>query len=707
MSRPLEQGIEYLKGVGPSRADLLRKELQIYTIGDLMTYYPFRYVDKTKFHTIREVQSEEEAVQLRGILREVELLGEGKAKRLQAKLRDATGMIKLVWFQGIGFVEKQLQINAEYVVYGKPQFFREEASIIHPEIEIVSEANTTKALTMQPIYSSTERLKTRGLDSKGIGRVQQAVFSYITEEYVKENLSDEIIQKFKFPSRLLALRNIHFPPTLAAQQQAELRLKFEELFFMQLRLLQLKGQRSNSIRGFIFAKVGAQFNDFYSNKLPFQLTEAQKRVLREIRIDVGSGKQMNRLIQGDVGSGKTIVALMAMLLALDNGTQAALMAPTEILAQQHFIGIAELVKGMNIEVAVLTGSTRVKERRRVLAGLLDGSIHIVIGTHALIEPTVQFQSLGFAVIDEQHRFGVAQRASLWKKNADGSATVPPHILVMSATPIPRTLAMTTYGDLDVSVIDELPPGRTPIVTLHKYNTQRERVMGFMREEIAKGRQVYVVYPLIEESEKLDLANLMQGYADIQSFFPLPQYQISIVHGKMKPADKEFEMQRFVRGETNIMVATTVIEVGVNVPNASVMVIENTERFGLAQLHQLRGRVGRGAAESQCILLSSFKLSQEARFRIETMCRTTNGFEIAEADMQLRGAGNIDGTQQSGAAALRLADLSKDGEILRTARVVATEILEADLYLQKPENLPLLTHIAIENAQKRGGWGRIS
>ncbi len=711
-NRPLEQSLEYIKGIGPQRADLLRKELGIYTLGDMLGHIPFRYVDKTKFHKIKEVVSEEEAVQLRGVVREIETLGEGKGKRLQAKFRDQTGMLKLVWFQGINFMEKNIKIGAEYIVYGKPQFFRDEASIVHPEMDLVTPELATAVLpaTMEPVYHTTETMKKRLCDSKGVRKMMQSLFEKITPDFLPENLSSELVRKFKFIGRYQAYKQLHFPKNEGELQAAYRRLKFEELFFMQLRLLQLRGTRDENVRGIQFLKVGEYFNDFYKNQLPFELTDAQKKVMREIRRDLGVGKQMNRLIQGDVGSGKTVVALMSMLLALDNDTQACLMAPTEILAQQHYEGISGLLKNSNVKVALLTGSTRTKARREALAGIASGEIQIAIGTHALIEDTVVFKYLGLAVIDEQHRFGVAQRASLWKKNAQSpqteKAVYPPHVLVMSATPIPRTLAMTLYGDLDVSVIDQLPPGRKPIETMHKYDSQRERVYGFIREEIKKGRQAYIVYPLIEENEKLDLASLMQGYEDVQSYFPLPEYQISILHGKMKPADKEFEMQRFIKNQTQIMVATTVIEVGVNVPNASIMVIENTERFGLAQLHQLRGRVGRGADQSYCILMSSFKLSQEGKFRIETMVRTTDGFQIAEADMTLRGAGNIEGTQQSGVLSLKIADLTKDGEVLRVAREFAANVLADDLHLKKPENEPMRDYLNRQNTHTRG-WAKIS
>jgi ATP-dependent DNA helicase RecG len=700
---PLAQTLEYLRGVGAHRADVLRKELNIYTFGDVLLHIPFRYVDKTKFHKIIEIASEEEAVQIRGVVREIENLGEGKGKRLQAKLRDQTGMIKLVWFQGASFIEKSIQIGAEYVVYGKPTFYGSDISIVHPEMELVTEANTTRAPTMEPIYHSTEKLKAKGLDTKGLRKVQMALWEKMQPDWLPENLPDYLIQKFRFVSRIEAFRKIHFPASDEDLRQARRRLKFEELFFMQLRLLQLRGRRHEAAHGFYFNKIGEAFNHFYTKNLKFELTGAQKRVLKEIRTDVARGKQMNRLVQGDVGSGKTVVALMAMLIAIDNGLQACMMAPTEILAQQHYEGLTEMTQGMNVRVALLTGSIKGKKRRDpILADTLSGEIHILIGTHALIEEGVKFKELGLAVIDEQHRFGVEQRASLWKKNAG----LPPHVLVMSATPIPRTLAMTVYGDLDVSIIDELPPGRKPITTWHKYDNQREAVYGLVRKEIAIGRQIYIVFPLIEESDKLEIASLMEGYEALQTYFPMPEYKYSIVHGRLKPADKDFEMQRFIKGETQIMVATTVIEVGVNVPNASVMIIENTERFGLAQLHQLRGRVGRGAEQSFCILMSDVKLSKEGRFRIETMCGTTDGFKIAEADMQLRGAGNIEGREQSGVMNFKIADLLQDGEILRIARETAIEILEEDLELLQEKNAPMRAYFERELAQKRG-FARIS
>ncbi len=698
----LASSIEYLKGVGPVRGDMLRKELSIFTFKDLLFHFPFRYVDKTKFHTIKSLTGDSGEVQLRGILRRMEAHGEGRKKRLVARLRDDTGVIELVWFKGIHYLQQQLIIGGEYVVYGRVNEFNSKLNIPHPEIEFVSPENTQKAETFAPVYPSTDKLNNKGLDVKARRRLLQTLMAQLTPADLPENLPDYIKEKFRFPSRFDALKQIHFPKTENELKHAQNRLKFEELFFLQMRLIQLKKRRKNAIKGHEFIKIGDYFNRFYSEKLPFELTNAQKRVVKEIRHDLRVGIQMNRLLQGDVGSGKTIVGLMAMLIALDNGFQACLMAPTEILAQQHYQSISDYVKGLGIRVGFLSGSVKGKKREQLLKLLQAGEIHILIGTHALIEEWVKFQHLGLAITDEQHRFGVKQRAKLWKK----SKPYPPHVLVMTATPIPRTLAMTLYGDLDVSVIDELPPGRKEVKTLHKTENHRLQTMEFMRKEIAKGRQVYIVYPLIEESEKLDLQNLQEGYEAISREFPMPDYQISIVHGRMKPADKDFEMQRFVKNETQIMVATTVIEVGVNVPNASVMVIENTERFGLSQLHQLRGRVGRGAEQSYCILMSSFKLSNESRARIQTMCRTNNGFEIAEADLRLRGPGNMEGTQQSGILNFRLADLGKDQAILKTAREIAHRILDHDEKLEKSEHRDLKNYLD-EYAREMKGWSRIS
>ncbi len=698
----LDTSIEFLKGVGPKRAELLQKELGIFTFRDLLQHYPHRYIDKTQFHRIRELNEQSGEVQLRGVLRRLSTVGEGRKRRLTGRFRDDSGVIDLVWFSGVHWLEKQLEVGKEYVIYGRVNSFRGQLSIPHPEMEEARAENLKKAATFAPVYPSTDKLNTKGVDARTRRRMMKALFEKINPADTPENLPDYLIQKFRFPSRFEALRAIHFPKDEQELQNARNRLKFEELFFLQFRLLQIRRRRKDTIKGFVFEKIGHYFNTFYKEKLPFELTEAQKRVAREIRRDLGSGVQMNRLLQGDVGSGKTVVGLMCMLMAIDNGFQACMMAPTEILAQQHYNSISEYVEGLGINVAFLTGSVKGKKRKELLKLLASGDIHILIGTHALLEAPVQYKNLGLAITDEQHRFGVAQRARLWKK----SSPCPPHILVMTATPIPRTLAMTLYGDLDVSVIDELPPGRKEIQTLHKTENHRMRVIGFMREEIAKGRQVYVVYPLIEESETLDLQNLDEGYEALKREFPPPDYQISVVHGRMKPADKDFEMQRFVEGKTQIMVATTVIEVGVNVPNASVMVIENTERFGLSQLHQLRGRVGRGAEQSYCILMSSFKLSNESKERIQTMVRTNNGFEIAEADLRLRGPGNIEGTQQSGILNFRIADLARDGRILQTAREVAARILDDDPRLERPEHHPIKWYDE-KFGKKLKGWSRIS
>ncbi|NJL74851.1 MAG: ATP-dependent DNA helicase RecG [Saprospiraceae bacterium] len=698
----LQRPISFLKGVGPTKGELLKQELGIHTNGDLLYHFPFRYIDKTKFYTIRDLNEESGEVQLKGILRRLEMIGEGAKRRLVGTFRDETGVLELVWFKGAQYLQKQLSIGGEYIVYGRINMFNHQFNIPHPEMDLVTPENTTLAETFAPVYPSTEKLNNKGADVKNRRKLLKTLLAQLTEADLPENLPTYVVQKLRLGTRFQALQWIHFPNDEQQLRVAQNRLKFEELFFLQLRLLQLKRQRKDSVKGYVFEKVGDYFNEFFTTKLPFSLTNAQKRVIKEIRRDLALGIQMNRLLQGDVGSGKTIVALMIMLIAIDNTFQSCLMAPTEILAQQHYLSIKEYVKDMGIEVAFLAGSIKGKKREEILKRLKSGEIHILIGTHALLEDPVEYHHLGLAVTDEQHRFGVEQRAKLWRK----SLPCPPHVLVMTATPIPRTLAMTLYGDLDVSVIDELPPGRKEIKTLHKTDNYRPQVIGFMKEEIAKGRQVYVVYPLIEESEKMDLQNLEQGHEALSIDFPAPQYQISIVHGRMKAIDKELEMRRFVEGESQLMVATTVIEVGVNVPNASVMVIENTERFGLSQLHQLRGRVGRGAAQSYCILMSSFKLSKESKERIQTMCRTNNGFEIAEADLRLRGPGNIEGTQQSGIIQLRLADLSKDEAILKTAREIAQQIIEADTALMAPEHRCLKIHLE-ELYQKNKGWSRIS
>lgn len=696
----LDNSIEFIKGVGPAKAELLKSELGIFTFGDLLQHYPFRYVDKTKFYKIKEINDELPYVQLKGTIKKIEKKGEGRTKRLIAHFEDETGKIELVWFKGLHWVEKKIQLNIPYIIFGRPTRFNNSYNIAHPELELVSEAEKSLASSLEPVYNTTEKLKSKGLDSKAISKIIKTLLQQLSGK-IEETLSNDIIDYLKLISKEQALKNIHQPQNPELLNKAKLRLKFEELFFIQLKLLRNKNTRIQQYKGFNFSTIGKYFNTFYKECLPFNLTEAQKKVLREIRNDVGSNKQMNRLLQGDVGSGKTVVALMTMLMAVDNGFQSCMMAPTEILATQHFNTIQELIKKLDLKIALLTGSTKLSERKKILEGLANGEISIIIGTHALLEDNVIFKNLGMVIIDEQHRFGVAQRAKLWTKN-----TQAPHVLVMTATPIPRTLAMTLYGDLDVSVIDELPPGRKPIKTIHMTDAQRLRVFGFMKEQIALGRQIYVVYPLIKESEKLDYKDLEDGYESICRAFPPPDYKVSIVHGKMKNEVKDYEMQRFINGETNIMVATTVIEVGVNVPNASVMVIESAERFGLSQLHQLRGRVGRGAEQSYCILMTGVKLSSEARLRMDTMVRTNDGFEISEVDLKLRGPGDIEGTAQSGLLDLHIADLSKDQQILQTARNIATELLQKDPQLQQPHHQILLKQLNYLQ-KKSDGWGRIS
>ncbi len=698
----LDTGIEFLKGVGPQRADVLKTELGIFTFRDLLLHFPFRYIDRTRFHRIRDLDLEGDQVQLRGVLRRLELLGEGRARRLVGTLRDDTGSIELVWFQSIAWLQKNLAVDREYIVFGRLNNFNQRLNIPHPEMEEVTAENTVAARHFDPVYPSTDKLTQKGLDARGLRKAVRTLLDQLRYEHLPENLPDYILQGYRLIGRFDALCRIHFPETQQELDDARRRLKFEELLFLQLRILQTRNRRRDAEKGFVFDRVGDTFNTFYQQYLPFELTGAQKRVVREIRTDLAAGRQMNRLVQGDVGSGKTAVALLCMLIALDNGFQACLMAPTEILARQHFDNIEALLRDMPVHVGFLSGSVKGKKRSAILEQLAAGDLHILIGTHALIEDWVRFPNLGLAVIDEQHRFGVEQRAALWAKNP----VLPPHVLVMTATPIPRTLAMTLYGDLDVSVIDELPPGRKPVVTTHRTEAHRLRVQGFMKEEIAKGRQVYVVYPMIEETEKVDMQNLMAGYEALSRDFPLPEYRISIVHGKMKAADKDYEMQRFARGETHIMVATTVIEVGVNVPNASVMIIENAERFGLSQLHQLRGRVGRGAEQSFCILLTGYKLSAEGRERINTMCQTNDGFVIAEVDLRLRGPGNIEGTQQSGLLRFRIADLARDGQILSAARTTAERILEQDPTLAAAENVRLKKYLD-ETGKDGGVWSRIS
>ena len=696
----LDNPIEFLKGIGPQRAEALQKELSIFTYKDLLTHYPFRYVDRTQFQSVREVTEDSAYYQLRGTIESLEIIGEKRSKRLVARFKDASGVLELVWFQGYKWMAEKLRRDTEYIVYGRASSFKGRFNMAHPDIEVVTPALLANQSAFQAIYNSTEKLKFKGLDSEGIRKAQRVLVSQLNEFNTPETFTKTILDDFKLLPKHIALQQIHFPDSKDLLNRAKFRLKFEELFFVQLKLLRSNVVRHQTIQGFVFNKVGDYFNDFYNKYLPFQLTNAQKRVVKEIRVDMGSGKQMNRLVQGDVGSGKTLVALLSMLLAKDNGYQSCLMAPTEILAKQHFETISQLLEPLGLKVFLLTGSSKSKERKHLHQQLESGEIDILIGTHALIEDKVVFHNLGFVVIDEQHRFGVAQRAKLHAKNNQ-----PPHILIMTATPIPRTLAMTLYGDLDTSVIDELPPGRKPITTMHFMENQRLRLIGFMKEQIALGRQVYVVYPLIQESEKMDYQNLQNGYDALLQDFQPPQYQISIVHGKLTAEQKEFEMKRFVKNETQIMVATTVIEVGVNIPNASVMVIESAERFGLSQLHQLRGRVGRGADKSYCILMTSYKMGADSKLRMETMVRTNDGFEISEVDLKLRGPGDLDGTQQSGVMDLKIADLAKDGQILQLARSSAQAILNEDPNLSAPENQLLLKQLLYQG-KNRTSWSKI-
>lgn len=699
MNNLLETQIEFLKGVGPARGELLRKELGIFKYADLINLYPNRYIDRTRYYRINELTNSGSEVQIVGKIIHLKTVGE-KRTRLVATFTDGTGEMELVWFQGQKWIRENVKLNIPYVIFGKASAFNGVFNMPHPEMELLTEHEASLRSAMQAIYPSTERLSQRGITNKVVAKMMQQLFTE-TQALFTEVLPPSILTDLKLLSKREALFNIHFPKSQDLLAKAQFRLKFEELFFIQLQLITKNIVRKHKIKGHAFGNVGTYFNDFYNNHLPFDLTNAQKRVIREIRNDMGQPAQMNRLLQGDVGSGKTIVALMSMLLALDNGFQACLMAPTEILANQHYLGLSELAKPLGINIKILTGSTKTSERRIIHEELESGELHIIIGTHALLEDKVKFKDLGLAVIDEQHRFGVEQRSKLWRKNE-----IPPHVLVMTATPIPRTLAMSLYGDLDVSVIDELPPGRKPIQTVHRFDANRLKVWKFLKDEIAKGRQVYIVYPLIQESEKMDYKDLMDGYESISRDFPLPHYSVSIVHGQMKPADKDSEMARFAAGKTNIMVATTVIEVGVNVPNASVMVIESAERFGLSQLHQLRGRVGRGAEQSYCILMTGQKLSNDSQIRMETMCRTNDGFEIAEVDLKLRGPGDIMGTQQSGVLNLQIADLVKDRDILSLARQYAIALLKADPGLNLPENTPL-KHAYNELAKKKNIWNYIS
>lgn len=686
--------------MGPQRAELLKKELNIFTFRDLLEHFPYRHIDKTKVNLIQEITPAMEFVQVAVKLIRLDVVGEGRGKRLVAQVKDATGSMELVWFQGINWIQKTLLPDQSYLVYGRLSFFQQTPQIVHPETEPWAPEKKEGREFLEPVYPTTEKLKARSLGGRQIARLTQVLLGQLHEKDIPENLPDTVISKLKLMGRYQAFRQIHFPTTAAQYKEAVKRLKLEELFLAQLRMNLLRSRRHRFSKGVVFDKVGDQFNTFYKEYLPFELTGAQKRVLREIRTDTGSGKQMNRLLQGDVGSGKTIVALLTMLLAIDNGYQACLMAPTEILAKQHFATISSLLKEMPVEVELLTGSTKTAARKKIAKKLAEGTLEILIGTHAVIEEVVQFQRLGMVIIDEQHRFGVAQRARLWEK-----AEIPPHVLVMTATPIPRTLAMTAYGDLDYSVIDELPPGRQPITTVHRYETQRSQVMSFLRAEIDKGRQVYIIFPLIEESDKLDYENLMRGYETVKGYFPEPKYWISMVHGKQPAEQKEQNMQRFVVGDTQIMVSTTVIEVGVNVPNASVMVIESSEKFGLSQLHQLRGRVGRGAEKSYCILLSGSKLGNDARERIKILTSTNNGFEIAEKDLELRGPGDIEGTRQSGMLNFKLANIVEDRPLVEAARLLVAELLEEDPELVSADNLRLKSFLLQQKGKM--AWSKIS
>jgi ATP-dependent DNA helicase RecG len=710
MTNLLDTPIEYLKGVGPNRGTLLRKELGIHKYGHLLNFYPNRYIDRTRYYKINELQNNVAEVQIIGKIINLKTVEFGKnQKRLVATFVDDTGQMELVWFQGHKWIRESLKINELCVIFGKCTSFGNTFNMAHPEIELFAEHEQSLRSAMQPVYPSTETLTNRGISNRVVNKMMQQLFLE-TQAKFDETLPDYLIAELKLIPKNAALFNIHFPKSAEALAKAQFRLKFEELFYIQLQLITKNLIRKHKIKGHPFTKVGEYFNDFYKNHLPFELTNAQKRVVKEIRVDMGSNAQMNRLLQGDVGSGKTIVAMMSMLIALDNGFQACLMAPTEILANQHFIGLSELAKELNVNIKILTGSTKIAIRRIIHEELENGSLHILIGTHALLEDKVKFHNLGLAVIDEQHRFGVEQRSKLWKKStpnpSNGGEHIPPHVLVMTATPIPRTLAMSLYGDLDISVIDELPPGRKPIQTVHRFDSNRLKVWKFIRDEIALGRQIYIVYPLIEESKTMDYKDLMDGYESISRDFPLPKYAISILHGKMKPTDKDAEMKRFSDGKTNIMVATTVIEVGVNIPNASLMIIESAERFGLSQLHQLRGRVGRGAEQSYCILMTSHKLSADSKTRMETMTRTNDGFEIAEVDLKLRGPGDLMGTQQSGVLNLQIADIVRDRDILQLARNYALQILKDDAPMQKPENA-VLRATYIELTKKKNIWNYIS
>jgi len=696
----LQTPIVYLKGVGPNRAETLQSELGIQTFQDLLNLFPNRYLDKTQYYKITQLQRSNADVQIVGKIINIKTVEQKKGKRLVATFVDETGEMELVWFRGQKWIRENLKLNTPYVIFGKRNWYNGKFSMPHPEMELLSEHEQGLKIAMQPIYPSTEKLGNKGITNRVISKLIQQLFIESKGQFT-ETLSDSLLFELKLLPKTEAMFNIHFPKNQELLAKAQFRLKFEELFYIQLQLISKNKLRKQKIKGFNFDQVGKLFNKFYKEHLPFELTGAQKRVIKEIRADLGSNAQMNRLLQGDVGSGKTIVAVMTMLLAIDNEFQACLMAPTEILANQHYNSIKELLEGTDVSCALLTGSVKKSARKPIHEQLESGELQILIGTHALLEDKVQYKNLGLAIVDEQHRFGVAQRAKLWHKNQ-----IPPHILVMTATPIPRTLAMSLYGDLDISVIDELPPGRKPIKTVHRYDANRLKVFRFITDEIKKGRQIYIVYPLIQESEALDYKDLMDGYESIVRDFPLPDYQISIVHGKMKPADKDYEMERFVKGETQIMVATTVIEVGVNVPNASVMIIESAERFGLSQLHQLRGRVGRGADQSFCILMTGHKLSADSKTRLQTMVRTNDGFEIAEVDLRLRGPGDLMGTQQSGLLNLKIADIVKDNDILKTARYYAIQLLKADPRLENPKHL-VIRHTYGQLVKHKNIWNYIS
>lgn len=698
----LTDPVIYLKGVGPIKGDLLLKEKGIKSQWDLIMDFPFRYIDRRNFTSVRNLNEEGQLVQLKGQIEQVNLMGTGRKKRLAATFSDGTGILSLVWFQGASKMRELIKPGIDLIIFGRISYFNKRKTMAHPELEIINKGTVSKFQSqgLQPVYSSTEKLSKRGLDTRGLRRIQKTLSRQITEKDIPENLPHYLLDNLKLPSRYIAFQWVHFPEDHSQLEAAIKRLAFEELFSLQLRMLFKMKRRKTRFKGLVFEKVGKLFNQFYNHVLPFELTKAQKRVVKEIRTDTKKGVQMNRLVQGDVGSGKTIVAVMAILLAIDNGYQACMMAPTEILATQHYTKISEQLGSLGLKVGFLSGNIKGQKRKDILNSLQKGDIHILIGTHAIIEDWVQFDNLGLGITDEQHRFGVKQRAKLWAKGKK----FPPHIMVMTATPIPRTLAMTLYGDLDISVIDELPPGRKAIKTTQTRDKYRGRINNFLKNQIGLGRQIYVVYPLIEESSKLDLANLQQGYESLLEQFPRPQYQIGVVHGKMKPSEKDIEMQKFVEGRTNILVSTTVIEVGVNVPNASVMVIENAERFGLSQLHQLRGRVGRGAEQSHCILMTAYRISDVAKKRMEIMCRTNDGFEIAEEDLKIRGPGEIEGIRQSGDLNLKIANLAKDSQLLQTARKIAMSILEKDPDLIHPDNK--LLRKLLENAEGSKILGKI-